>query len=345
VWREGLLKRLEEDGIPTKIRKLVNMWYENVRCKVRVNDRESSWFESKMGVRQGDTLSPLLFNVYINGIVERVKAMGGGALVGEVRIPILMFADDMVLMAESEEELEGMMERVKDFCDQWRLEVNTGKTKVMVVCQDGGQVASVHYGDEELECVREFTYLGTMFTADGKWDREVERRVQAGRAALSSISSKIVWNKKVTKKVKKLVFEMMVKSRLMYGGEIWWASKAEMGKLETVQNDFIRWITGHTRRDRESAGKLRKEVGMKSLEDSLCCKRLDWLGHLTRMEGSRLVSKVWGAETDGKRARGRPRWTYARQEAEDVAKGGVYREEALERKRWKEKVEKIGTPQ
>ena len=131
--------------------------------------------------------------------------------------------------------------------------------------------------------------------------------MQAGRIALNGISKQIVWNKQVGEGVKKVLFEALVKSRLLYGGEIWWTSKKELGRLETVHNDFIRWITGHTRRDRVSTEKLRREVGMISIGDSLCCRRLEWLERLTRMGGDKLVSRVWGAQCQGKRARGRLR--------------------------------------
>jgi hypothetical protein len=65
-----------------------------------VNDVLSSSFETKVGVRQGDTLSPLLFNIFINGIVQKVKEDGDGGELGDLRIPVLLFADDMVLMAD-----------------------------------------------------------------------------------------------------------------------------------------------------------------------------------------------------------------------------------------------------
>jgi hypothetical protein len=103
VWREGLFRKLEEGGTPNKLVRLIRMWYGNVKARVRVNDVESDWFETKVGVRQGDTLSPLLFNIFINGIVEMVKEGGVGAALGDERVAILMFADDMVLFAEGEE--------------------------------------------------------------------------------------------------------------------------------------------------------------------------------------------------------------------------------------------------
>jgi hypothetical protein len=56
--------------------KLVRVWYQGVNVNVRVNNVLSSSFETKVGVRQGDTLSSLLFNTFINGIVQKVKEDG-----------------------------------------------------------------------------------------------------------------------------------------------------------------------------------------------------------------------------------------------------------------------------
>ena len=235
VHREGLFCRLVKDGVPGKLVDLVKMWYRNVKAKVRINDVDSDWFESKVGVRQGDTLSPLLFNIFINGIVEKVKQSSIGVLIGDTLVSELMFADDMVLSAENEPELSVLVAKVKEFCYEWRLEVNVEKTKVMVVSKDGVEKAKVRYGQSEMECVEKFSYLGTIFSSDGKWKREVERRVQVGRAALSSVSRNVVWNKNISVKVKKVVFDSMVKAKLMYGGEVWWANRKEVGKLETAE--------------------------------------------------------------------------------------------------------------
>jgi hypothetical protein len=341
VWREGLFRKLRQDGVPQKLVKLVRMWYKKVRARVRVNDEESTWFETKVGVRQGDTLSPLLFNIFINDIAEKVKENEDGVRMGEVGLSILLFADDMVLMAEDQECLGRMVRKVQEFCEAWRLEVNVDKTKVMVVSRDG---AAVKYGEEQLECVIKYPYLGTIFAADGKWEGEIERRRQAGRAALSSLSKGLVWNKCIGIRVKRCIFEMLVKSRLMYGGDVWWPDKKALGKLETVQNDFIRWVTGLTRQERVSVTKLRTEVGMESVDDGLCRKRLEWLGRLTRMDGNWLVSRVWGAECDGRRGRGRPWKTHHLQEVEDLARGGLDRAMALERVEWRRKLRQIGEP-
>ena len=58
---------------------------------------ESDWFELKVRVRQGDTLSPLLFNIFINGIVEKVKANGLGVKIASEAMSVLLFANDMMV--------------------------------------------------------------------------------------------------------------------------------------------------------------------------------------------------------------------------------------------------------
>src|SRR6266699_232545 len=101
---------------------------------------------------------------------------------------------------------------------------------------------------------------------------------------------------------------------------------------------------GFTRKDRMNVEELRARVAMSSIEDSVCGKRLDWLGHLIRMDANRLVSRIWGGKCDGKRARGRPRWMYPEKQATDLAKGRMHRLEALDRELWMMKVRQISKP-
>ena len=112
-----------------------------------------------------------------------------------------------------------------------------------------------------------------------------------------------------------------------------------------MQNDIIRWVSGFNRKDRMHVNELRKQLQIRTIEDSLCCRRSEWLGHLIRMNGNRLVGRVCGSECVGSRARGRPRWIYKKQEMEDLARGGLSRLEALDRGKWKAAVGKIGKPQ
>src|SRR2546430_698418 len=140
-------------GTPKKLANLVRMWYGNVKAKVRVNGVESEWFETKVGVRQGDPLSFLLFNIFINGLVGKLKSGGGGISIGTERVPVLLFADDMILLEKEEEELNRQMAKIKEYCNEWHLEVSIMKTYPMVVSKDRSLMARILYGQDELECV------------------------------------------------------------------------------------------------------------------------------------------------------------------------------------------------
>jgi hypothetical protein len=173
VWRERLFRKMEQEGVPVKLVRQVRVWYQGVSVKVKVNDVLSSSFETKVGVRQGD-----------------------GRELGDLLIPVLLFADDMVLMGDGEEELERIVAKVKDYSEEWRLDVNVSKSKEIVVSQNGEKVAKVKYGEEKLEYVNQYVYLGTVFSSNGEWETEVERRRQTGKALLCSLNKQVIWNRK-----------------------------------------------------------------------------------------------------------------------------------------------------
>ena len=102
--------------------------------------------------------------MFINGIVPKVTNSEVRIAIWDRRLQILLFADDMVLMAENEDGLRDLMTKVREYCTQWQLEVNVKKTKVMVVSKEGKETAEVKYGDDELDSVTEFSYLEVMFT-------------------------------------------------------------------------------------------------------------------------------------------------------------------------------------
>ena len=97
----------------------------------------SEWFESFIGVRQGCVLSPVLYSLFINGLAKKLKECGcGGVNVGVELLQVLLYADDLVLFAESAAELQQMLNVLEEYCGEWRFEINVGKSKVMVCGRD-----------------------------------------------------------------------------------------------------------------------------------------------------------------------------------------------------------------
>ncbi len=102
--------------------------YCNVQCSVRLNGVLSDWFTVRMGLQQGCVLSHLLFSIYINDLAEEIKAMNIGVNIDDDIIAILMFADDIALIAENEGNLQKMMDKLNSWCEKWKMVINEKKT-------------------------------------------------------------------------------------------------------------------------------------------------------------------------------------------------------------------------
>jgi len=75
--------------------------------------------------------SQTLFNLFINGLIEEIKKLGLGIKRGELILALPMFADDIALMAETEEDLQCMLIALQSLCECWLLHINISKTKVV----------------------------------------------------------------------------------------------------------------------------------------------------------------------------------------------------------------------
>ena len=113
--------------------------YVNSLASVRIKGGESECFRINRGVRQGCIMFPWLFNAYMDGVMKEVKMWMGMRGVSfledgrEWRLPGLLYANDLVLCSESEEDLRVMVGRFAEVCRRRGLKVNAGKSKVMVL--------------------------------------------------------------------------------------------------------------------------------------------------------------------------------------------------------------------
>ncbi|KAI3355289.1 hypothetical protein L3Q82_018144 [Scortum barcoo] len=109
-----------------------------------------------------------------------------GVRFGNHRISSLLFADDVVLMASSGQDLQHVLERFAAECEAAGMRISTSKSEAMVL--DRKRVACpFQVGGEVLPQVEEFKYLGVLFTSEGKIEREIDRRIGAASAVMRSV--------------------------------------------------------------------------------------------------------------------------------------------------------------
>ena len=125
----------------------------------------TDWFQIGKRVHQGCILSPCLFNLYAEYIMQnaRLDEAQAGIKPAWRNINNLRYADDTTLMAESKEELKSLLMKVKEESEKVGLKLNIQKTKIMV----SGPITSWQIDGETMETVRDFIFLGSKITADG----------------------------------------------------------------------------------------------------------------------------------------------------------------------------------
>ena len=85
---------------------MIKALYQKVSSTVKINNQLSDWFDVNCGVKQGCVLSPTLFSMFINDLVDSVRGTGRGLRIKDTNIDILMYADDVVILAETEGDLQ-----------------------------------------------------------------------------------------------------------------------------------------------------------------------------------------------------------------------------------------------
>ena len=127
-----------------------------------------------MGFKQGCPLSPTLFGIYIDELEEVIKECVKreeieGPSVGLYTVLILLYADDVILLAQTYDSMHRLLELLKAFCDRSGLKVNVAKTK-MLSCTKG-QVHTFEFEGRIIESITDFKYLGIEIPATYTWNK------------------------------------------------------------------------------------------------------------------------------------------------------------------------------
>ena len=132
VNRNCLWFKLMNIGIRGNTLKLIKSMYENLEACVRVNGHLTDWFSVTSEVRQGDNLEPSLFAIFVNDEAADINGLNlGFPILNDEHLSVLKYADDIVLLRESAEDLQTMLNELSKWTKRWRLSVYIEKTKVM----------------------------------------------------------------------------------------------------------------------------------------------------------------------------------------------------------------------
>ena len=255
IDRKSLWYKLIKIGVNGKILNVVRNLYQNAKSCISSNGEVSDFFTCNVGVRQGENLSPLLFAVYLNDFQEHMSKFYPGlktlnedinsTLQGEdiehlSKLSCLLYADDTIIMAESPDELQTALHAVSEYCRAWNLTVNASKTKIMIFSRGKiRRMPNFIYGNEKIDVVFDFTYLGVQFNYNGTFKKAISRQIIQARKALYSMLTKAK-KMQLSVDIQCHLFDHLILPILMYGSEVW--GYEDIKQIEIFHRKFLKTI-------------------------------------------------------------------------------------------------------
>ena len=181
----------------------------------------TDWFTITAGVRQGCVTAPLLYAIFINPLIKRVKALQVGILLdATTAVCILGYADDMSLLAGNTDDLQLLLNESATVSDELAFRFNVKKTKVQVFHASPGTPCKVTLYGDVIEQVQSFRYLGIPFQSNGKWN---EAKADLLRRATTALRRVLPFNPdhdSLSVEIKELVYTAKSRSVIEYASAI-----------------------------------------------------------------------------------------------------------------------------
>ena len=296
---------LRSYGVGARLIKILQNICEISQSAVRVGGELGDWFRTTVGTRQGDPISPTTFIAYLERIMDPIRDNGTGVSVQGHLVNNLKFADDVDLLEEDRDKLQGNLERINEAGEAAGLQINTEKTMTMVFGQEDIKEGLKIKG-RIIENITEFVYLGSLLTWDNDCNKEIKRRIARATGAMAGF--KTIWKSKhISTETKINIVRTCVLSVLLYACETWTLRRKDRVSLLTFEMKCYRRILHIRWQQRITNVEVRRRVGnAKNIVQIIMERKLSLFGHICRMEDNRLVKGVVFGIIDGQTRRGRP---------------------------------------
>ncbi len=320
VDRSLLWVKLLTYNVNGKVLNVIQNLYNQAKLCVVAEGTTSDFLKCSIGVRQGENLSPILFALYLNDLEGALLPNQDGLSVlrdlpqnleqtidteSLLKLFLLLYADDTTLMADSPNSLQRGLNAMSKYCETWKLKVNTNKTKIVIFSR--GKVRkkpTITYNDTPIEIVDDFTFLGSLFNYNGKFNKARKRACdQASKAMFAVISKARKLNLPVD--IQLHLFDSVVQPILLYGSEVWGFEDCK--NIERVHLKFCKIVMGVSQFT--TSAMVYGELGRSPVSIAIKTRMIAYWHKLLTTPGQKLSSTMYGVlQGITSKGRGESKW-------------------------------------
>nr|GEW69230.1 hypothetical protein [Tanacetum cinerariifolium] len=337
VPRELVWRTLIDKGTPRRYLRVIRDMYEGAKTYVRTTVGNTKFFPVEVGLHQGSAISPYLFTLILDELSRGIQK----------NIPwCMIFADNIVLIAESAEGLNNILESRRKALEENGLRVSREKTKYLR-CEFGRyevihQEVDIRIGDRILQPKESFKYLGSLIHRSGRIDEDVAHRIRAGWVKWRATSG-VLCDRRNPLKLKGEFYKVAIRPAMLYGSECWPITKAQANRVEVAELRMLRWTCGRTMVDMIPNGVFRAVLAVDSIIDKMREGRLRWFGHVKRRPQTAPVRRVEALLVDGVRRRGRPKLRWEDRLKMDMKELLLSEDMTSDRNAWRDRIRISGS--
>jgi hypothetical protein len=305
-------------------------------------ERKTGYFDIITGVRQGCVLSPFLFLLVMDFVMNHaMKSEVAGITWGTSMLRDLDFADDIALLATKIRELKLLTEELQKASEKVGLHISHEKSKIMAT--EDAKNFPIYVSGGQVEQVGHFTYLGSTIALNGEVLPDITARIGKAGGVFQKLLP--IWRMcSISLRVKIFLFRSIVLPVMLYACETWKSSKAINHKVDVFMQRCLRKIMGITWRDHITNEIVLQRARLEKPSSLIMARRVRFAGHIWRMGEERpaKIAMEW-LPKGGRRKRGRPQKTWRSCVKDDFKTMGLSwdeaRSKAQDREDWRSLVD------
>jgi hypothetical protein len=319
AWRNALIHKLWGKGIQGKMFRVICDLLQRTTARVSHGGVMSEEFEVYQGFEQGGTLSPTLFDIYIDELLEDVWSNCPGVPIlspggTQSKLPALMFADDFAGLAESEADLQKLVDRTHNYYNTWRMKANVCKCAVMVFKgkQRGGRrraaaPTNIRWGGPSgtrIPEVEQYTYMGVVLHNTCEWGAQLQRATEKVVEKANQLTTALR-NRGISGDVKCMLLGALARPTMEWGGGVWHPNAIGMKSVDSAFMQLCKSAFHCPPFTSHSA--LMQELGIRPMSTWFDKRMLEMWHRICKMDDTRIVKQVmFGSVGSGAEAERRP---------------------------------------
>ena len=282
VWHDGLFFKLLP-RLPFNHWLLLYEWYNKLRAVVKWNGSVSTEFRVTRGIRQGSVLSPILFTMFLDDLLNDLTNTNHGVRIAQYLFNHFAYADDINLLAASVPGLQGLIDICCSYARRWRFNFGLSKTTCIILGKEIlNRPPAWKLNDDIITNRDEVDVLGVTLTSNLSASVHVKNRISSARRRLFGLQNDGLCFPGLSSGVKCYLWKTAVCPILNFGCHTLELSPGDIKSLESLQSDCVKRFLGIPKRSHHS--KLLQATGIPRIRSQICGNRASLLGRIFRHE-------------------------------------------------------------